>query len=89
MISNHTRLVGKGPQRIDSREQKLRDEIALLQNLIDGRVWQGNEPVYPTRARDGLARAQRELASHFAETDGAECVKATGVGCKTMSFTGV
>lgn len=73
---------------MDGREQKLRDEIALLQNLIEGRVWQGNEPVYP-RMRDALARAQRELASYLAETDGTECVKAIGVGCKTMAFTGI
>ena len=55
---------------MDEMEQKLRDEVALWRNLIEGREWQGQgqEPVYP-RMRDTLACAEQKLKAYLVECE--------------------
>ncbi len=52
---------------MDDKEKKLRDQVALWRNLIEGREWQGEEPVYP-RMRDALAGAEQNLKQFLLET---------------------
>lgn len=70
---------------MDDTEQKLRDEVAFWRNLIEGRQWQGKEPVYP-RMKDTLAGAEQKLKAYVLETEQRNIGGEIGIGLDKTHF---